>query len=165
MEVNMLNYIIRKVLFMKYKDEMQRPIDFLSKSLNKIKRNYKIHNKEMLLVVKELENWRYLLKDTKFKFKVWMDYKNLEYFIKVQKLNKRQAYQVPYLSLGANIRKTDRLSRRLDQKVETENDNNNQTLIKDYQIHNLVEVVIERPEIDIREKIKRLEVRIKRQLE
>ena len=43
---------------------------YLSKSLNKTERNYKIHNKEMLAVIRGLENLRYLLKDMKVKFKV-----------------------------------------------------------------------------------------------
>jgi len=37
----------------------------------------------MLAVIRGLENWRYLLKNAKYKFKVWTDYKNLEYLIKV----------------------------------------------------------------------------------
>ena len=53
------------------------------------------------------------------------------------------------------IEKADRLSRRLDWKVETENDNNNQTLIKEQWIHSLHEVVIERPKVEIVEKIKK----------
>ena len=36
----------------------------------------------MSVVIRELENQRYLLKGAKFKFKVWTDYKNLEYFMK-----------------------------------------------------------------------------------
>ena len=55
---------------------------YLSKSLNKTERNYKIYNKEMLVVIRGLENWKYLLKSAKFKFEIWIDYKNLEYFIK-----------------------------------------------------------------------------------
>ena len=52
-----------------------------------------------------------------------MDHKNLEYFIKVQKLNRRQARWVLYLSqfdftlkhvLGSKIGKADGLSRRAD---------------------------------------------------
>jgi len=64
---------------------------YLSKSLNKTERNYKIYNKEILAVIRDLENWKYLLESTKFKFEVWTDYKNLKYFIKVWKLNHRQA--------------------------------------------------------------------------
>ena len=35
-----------------------------------MERNYKIHDKEILVVIRELENQRYLLEGTKFKFKV-----------------------------------------------------------------------------------------------
>jgi len=79
MEVNALDYITGGILSMECKDGRWRPVAFLSKSLNKTKRNYKIYNKKMLAVIRELENWRHLLKDTKFKFEVWTDYKNLEY--------------------------------------------------------------------------------------
>jgi len=64
---------------------------YLSKSLNEIEGNYKIHNKEILTVIRELENWRHLSEGAKFKFEIWTDYKNLEYFMKAQKLNRRQA--------------------------------------------------------------------------
>ena len=37
----------------------------------------------MLVVIKELENWRYLLEDAKYKFKIWTNHKNLKYFMKV----------------------------------------------------------------------------------
>ena len=60
---------------------------YLLKSLNEMKRNYEIHDKVMLAVIRGLENWRHLLEGTKFKFEVWTNHKNLEYFIKAQKLN------------------------------------------------------------------------------
>ena len=91
MEVDALNYAIGEVLFMKCKDGRWRLVVFLSKSLNKTERNYKIYDKEILAVIRRLENWRHLLENTKYKFEVWTDHKNLEYFIKVQKLNRRQA--------------------------------------------------------------------------
>ena len=90
-EVDTLDYVIRGILSMECEDRKWRPVIYLSKSLNETERNYKIHNKKMLAVIRGLENWRYLLENTKFKFKVWIDYKNLEYFIKTQKLNRKQA--------------------------------------------------------------------------
>jgi len=39
-------------------------VAFLSKSLNETERNYKIHNKEMLAVIRELKNWKHLLKSS-----------------------------------------------------------------------------------------------------
>ena len=56
---------------------------------------------------------------------------------------------------GTKIGKADGLSRRPDWKVGTENDNNNQTLIKKQWICSLVEVIIEGPKVKIIEKIKK----------
>ena len=97
------------------------------------------------------------------KFEVWTDHKNLEYFMKAQNLNRRQAHWVLYLSKfnftlkhvsETKMRKTDRLSRKPDWKVGVEKDNENQTLIKEQWIFSLVEVVIEGLEVDILKKLK-----------
>ena len=86
-EVDTLNYATEGILSMEYEDRKQRPVAFLSKSLNETEWNYEIHDKEMLAVIRGLKNQKHLLEGTKYKFKIWMDYKNLEYFIKTQKLN------------------------------------------------------------------------------
>ena len=81
------DYAIGGVLSMECEDERWRPVVYLSKSLNEMERNYEIHNKEMLVIIRGLENWRHLLEGARFKFEVWTDHKNLEYFMKTQKLN------------------------------------------------------------------------------
>jgi len=53
---------------------------------------------------------------------------------------------------GTKMGKANGLSRRLDWKVETENDNSNQILIKNQWICSLSEVVIEELEVEIVEK-------------
>jgi len=125
-----------------------------------MERNYEIHDKEMLAIIRGLENWRYLLEGMQFKFEIWTDHKNLEYFMKVQKLNQRQAQWASYLSRfnftlkhipGTRIGKVDGLSRRLDWKVGMESDNDNQIIIKDNWLHKLEKVVIEGPEVEIME--------------
>ena len=57
--------------------------------------------------------------------------------------------------------KADRLSRRLDWKVGVENDNDNQIIIKDNWLCRLEKVIIEGPEVDILEKIKKARSRDK----
>ena len=89
MEVDISDYAIGEVLSMKCEDGKWRLVTFLSKSLSETERNYEIHDKEMLVVIRGLKNWRYLLEGAKYKFEVQMDHKNLEYFMKVQKLNQR----------------------------------------------------------------------------
>ena len=91
-EVDSLNYATEEVLSMECEDGRWKLVAFLSKSLNKTERNYEIHDKKMLAVIRGLENLRHLLESTKYKFKVWTDHKNLQYFMKAQKLNRRQAH-------------------------------------------------------------------------
>jgi len=81
-EVDTSDYAIGVILSMKCKDGKWRPVAYLSKSLNEIEQKYEIYNKKMLLVIRRLEVWRYLLEGTKFKFEIWTDHKNLEYFMK-----------------------------------------------------------------------------------
>ena len=96
-EVDVSDYATGGVLSMECKDGLWRPVAFLSKSLNETERNYEIHDKEMLAIIRGLENWKYLLEGAHFKFEIWTDHKNLEYFMKVQKLNRRQARWALYL--------------------------------------------------------------------
>ena len=55
MEVDALDYAMEGVLSMECEDGLWRPVAFLSKSLNKTERNYKIHDKEMLAIIRGLE--------------------------------------------------------------------------------------------------------------
>jgi len=54
-EADALNYATGGVLSIKCSDELWRPVAFISKSLSNIEKNYEIHNKEMLAVVRYLE--------------------------------------------------------------------------------------------------------------
>jgi len=54
-EADALNYATGGVLSMKCSDEKWRPVAFIFKSLSDTERNYEIHNKEMLAVVRCLE--------------------------------------------------------------------------------------------------------------
>ena len=89
MEVNALDYVTGEVLLIECKNGLWRLVAFFSKSLNETKRNYEIYDKKMLVIIRELENQRHLLEDTCFKFEILTNHKNLEYFMKVQKLNHR----------------------------------------------------------------------------
>ena len=94
----------------------------------------------MLAIIRGLEAWRHFLEGAQYKFEIWTDHKNLEYFMKTQKLNQRQARWALYLSrfdftlkhvAGNKMGKADRLSRRTDWKISTDKDNENQVFIKD----------------------------------
>ena len=155
---------------MKCSNKLWRPVAFISELLSDTEQNYKIYNKKMLVVVRCLEAWRHFLEETTTKFEIWTDYKNLEYFMKMQKLNRRQARQTLYLLrfdftlkhvLGSRIEKANSLSRRLDQKVEVERDNENKTLVKPEWLvvrrTEKVEIIVE--EVDLLEKVRQSKVK------
>ena len=90
-EMNASDYVTGGILLMEVENGRWKLVAFLSKSLNEMERNYEIHDKKILAIIRGLEVWRHLLKGAQFKFEIWTDHKNLEYFMKVQKLNRRQA--------------------------------------------------------------------------
>ena len=55
MEVDTSDYAMREVLLIECSDGQWRPVAYFSKFLNKTKRNYEIHDKEMLVVIRELK--------------------------------------------------------------------------------------------------------------
>ena len=169
-EVDASNYATGGVLSIKCSDKLWRPVAFISKSLSDTERNYEIHDKEILVVVRCLEAQRYFLEETTIKFEIWTNHKNLEYFMKVQKLNKRQARWTLYLSRfyfmlkhisGSRMGKADGLSRRLDWEIEVERDNEDKTLVKlewlEIRKMEKVEVIVEG--VDLLEKVKQLKVK------
>jgi len=56
MEVDASDYAMRGVLSIECNDGLWRPVAFLSKLLNETERNYEIYDKEMLVIIRGLEN-------------------------------------------------------------------------------------------------------------
>ena len=138
-EADTSDYATGRVLLVKEEDEKWRPVAFIFKSLNDTERNYEIHDKEMLAVIRCLEAWRHFLEGARTKFEIWTDHKNLEYFMMNQKLNRQQARWALFLSRfdfilkhvpGSKMGKVDGLSRRPDWRKGVEKDNEDRTLVK-----------------------------------
>jgi len=88
-----------------------------------VERNYEIHDKEMLAIIRVLEEWRHFLEGATHPVEIWTNHKNLEYFMTTKKLNRRQARWSLHLARfdfllhhcpGRTIGKLDALSRRAD---------------------------------------------------
>ena len=90
-EVDASDFAMGGILSQQQKDEMWRPIAFISKSLNSAERNYKIYDKEMLAIMYAFYEWSHYLKGVKIPTEVLTDHQNLTYFKKPQNLNRRQA--------------------------------------------------------------------------
>jgi len=104
-------------------DGKWHPVAFYSKSLSPMERNYEIHDKEILAIIRALEEWRHFLEGATHPVEIWTDHKNLEYFMMAKKLNRRQARWSLHLARfdfllhhrpGRTMGKLDALSRRAD---------------------------------------------------
>jgi hypothetical protein len=94
-----------------------------SKSLSETERNYEIHDKEMLAIIRALDEWQHFIEGAAHKVEIWTDHKNLEYFMLAKKLNCRQARWsltlarfdfIMHHQPGKTMGKSDALSRRTD---------------------------------------------------
>jgi len=157
------DYTMKGVLSVKGKDNRWRPVAFISKLLNDMERNYKIHVKKMLAMIRCLEAWRHFLEGARTKFKIWTDHKNLEYFMTNQKLNRQQARWALFLLRfdftlkhvpGMKMGKADGFSRRPDWRKGMEKDNKDRTLVKAEWLRRgeIGEVLIE--EVDLLKKVR-----------
>jgi len=155
---------------MKCSDKKWRLVAFISKSLSDTERNYEIHDKEILAVVRCLEAWRHFLEGATVRFEIWTDHKNLEYFMKAQKLNRRQVRWTLYLSRfdftlkhvpESKMGKADSLSRRPDWEVGVERDNEDEKLIKPEWLEvrktEVVEIIVDG--VDLLEEVKKSKVK------
>jgi len=119
-------------------DGKWHPVVFYSKSLFSVERNYEIYNKEMLAIIRALEEWRHFLEGATHPVEIWTDHKNLEYFMTAKKLNHCQARWSLHLARfdfllhhcsGHTMGKLDALSRRADHGNGT-SDNENIVLLR-----------------------------------
>ena len=109
-------------------------------------RNYPVADKEMLSVIRSLEQWCHYLEGAKHEFEIWNDHVNLQWFMKRQDLNRRQARWAQYLSqfnfkwthkAGSTMGKADALSRQEDHAVGVADNNKGVTVISPDQIHTI----------------------------
>lgn len=89
METDSSGYAIGGTLFQIGNDKIKRPVAYYSKKNNPAECNYEIYDKEMLAIIRCLEEWDAELRSVE-KFQIKTDHKNLEYFMTVRKLTERQ---------------------------------------------------------------------------
>jgi len=107
------------------KDEQQRLIAYQFKKLSRSEKRYEVHDKELLAIVKALQDWRPYLADTEKFIQIYTDHKNLRNFVTTKQLNQWQIcwaeqladyeFQIHYKKDNEND-KADALSRQPDHK-------------------------------------------------
>jgi len=126
-----------------------RPVAFFSKKMSPAELNYQIYDKELLAIVRSFEIWQPEVASVapENPVKVYTDHRNLEYFMKNQKLTRRQARWAEFLSEfnfriqfrpGKLNQKPDILTRRSQDLPKDFNDERSlerfQILLQDHQL-------------------------------
>jgi len=97
-ETDTSNWASGGVLYQVGEDSKLKPVTFFSAKHSTPECNYEIYNKELLAIVKALEEWRPELQGTEQLFKIITDHKNLQTFMTTKQLNQRQVHWAEFLS-------------------------------------------------------------------
>jgi hypothetical protein len=126
----------------------RHPVSFISKTLSPTERNYEIYDRELLAIIRALEEWRHYIQGSPHSTIVFSDHKNLTYYREAKKLNRRQARWSLYLSEfdvklvhlpGHKMVQSDALSRRPDLCPNEDTDNENIVVLPDNMFVNLID--------------------------
>ncbi|KAH0358938.1 hypothetical protein KCU65_g10168, partial [Aureobasidium melanogenum] len=98
LETDASDYVCAGVLS-QYDDEgVLHPVAFYSKKMTPAECNYEIYDKELLAIIRCLEEWSAELEMNQEMIKILCDHRNLEYFMSTKMLNRRQARWSEFLS-------------------------------------------------------------------
>lgn len=138
-ETDASDFAIGGILSQKDVDGDWRPVAYFSKAMQPAERNYDVHDKELLAVVRALETWRPYLEGNPHCIDIFSDHRNLEFFMTARDLNRRQARWSIFLNRfvfkihhrpGRLSAGPDELSRRADHALAGDDrDNREQQLL------------------------------------
>ena len=137
-EVDASGFATGGVLLQRLDDGLWHPVAFRSESMTDAERNYEIYDREMLAIVRALEDWRHYLEGLPEPFEIVTDHRNLEYWRTAQNLSRRQARWSLYLSRfdfslthkpGKTNTQADPLSRLPMHQVSDADDNREQIVL------------------------------------
>ena len=130
----------------------RHPCAYISKTLSPAEWNYEIYDRELLAVIRALEEWRHYVQGSPHTTMVFSDHKNLTYFWEAWKLNRQQAWWSLYLSefdvklehiSGMKMIQSDTLSRRPDYILDKDEDNENVIMLPSEMFVNLIDMELQ----------------------
>ena len=97
-ETDASDYVSAGVLSQRDDEGVLHPVAFFSKKHSPAECNYDIYDKELMAILKALEEWRPECEGAEHTLQLITDHKNLEYFMSKKLLNRRQARWAQFLS-------------------------------------------------------------------
>ncbi len=98
LEIDSFDYVNDEVLSQYDDEEVLHSIVFYSKNMSSAECNYKIYDKELLIIIWAFEHWRFELKLTDISIKMFIDHQALTSLMKDKELSKRQMRWVQKLA-------------------------------------------------------------------
>jgi hypothetical protein len=89
LETDASDFVSGRVLSQYDEEGILRPVAFFSKKHSAVECNYEIYDKELLAIIRCLEEWRPELEGTESPIRILSDHRNLEYFMTTKMLNRR----------------------------------------------------------------------------
>ena len=140
LETDASKYAYGAILSQKQDDDTWKPVGYLSRSLSSNERNYDTHDRELLAIIRALEEFRHFLMGAKHPVMILTDHNNLRYFRTKQIFNARQARWAEFLTKfdidlryrpGKQSGAPDLLSRRADHDTHGTEDSKEMILLPD----------------------------------
>ena len=76
----------------------RHPVSFISGAFSPAERNYEIYDRELLAIIRALNEWRHYIQGSPHTTTILSDHKNLTYYREARKLNRPQVRWSLYLS-------------------------------------------------------------------
>jgi hypothetical protein len=86
LEMDASNFAVGAVFSQIGEDNLFLPVSFHSRKFSPTKINYKIHDKELLAIVDAFEEWCHFFEGVQHEIVVYLDHKNLQYFMTIHVL-------------------------------------------------------------------------------
>jgi len=151
-EVDASKYATGAILTQTDSNGDRHPCAFISKTMSPAQRNYDTGDRELLAIVRALEEWRHYIQGSPHTTTIYSDHANLGYFKLPQTLSPRQARWALYVSEfdlklvhipGSKNVLADALSRRPD-LCPDEPDNKDIVMLPEHLFVNLIDVDLQR---------------------
>jgi len=97
-ETDASDYVSAGVLSQCDDDGVLHPVAYFLKKLTSAECNYDIYDKELMAIIKALEEWRPECEGAAYPLPLITDHKNLEYFTTKNLFNRRQAWWLEFLT-------------------------------------------------------------------
>lgn len=141
LETDASKFAYGAILSQKQEDGKLQPIGFMSRKMSQAEEGYEVHDRELLAIIRALEQWEHFLKEAKHPITILTDHANLRYFNTKRLLKDRQARWMEFLTLfdyelryrpGRQSSAPDLLSRRIDHLPEDGEDTKESVLLPDH---------------------------------